>query len=169
MSKTGRVNQPRVNGIENTVSLSIWTSILFPPSQEVDTLIILEETLLSRPKMVDHPRNGISISLQELSDPDQLTSLSTSTTPVNPTTCNTTAPHQDGGKCSSSKTDTSLTSAMVRRSPFPEAKMKKPNQFGYGTNTREDIHLKFGESSTPTRWEKMLTKRLERLIHSLNS
>jgi hypothetical protein len=58
---------------------------------------------------------------------------------------------------------------MVRRSPFPEAKMKKPNQFGYGTNTREDIHLKFGESSTPTRWEKMLTKRLERLIHSLNS
>jgi hypothetical protein len=169
MSKTGRVNQQLENGIETTVLLLTKISTLFQLSEEVDTLTILEETLLSRLKMVEPPRNGISINLQEPSDPDQLTSLSTSTTPVNPTTCNTTAPHQDGGKCSSTRTDTSPTTRMVRRSPFPEAKMKKPNQFGYGTNTREDTHLRFGELFTFTNKAIMSILRRVREIHSLAS
>jgi hypothetical protein len=167
--KTGRENQLRDNGTETMDSLLTWTSILFPLLEEVDTLTILAETLSLRLKMVEQAKDGTSISLQELLDPDQLISQSTSITPVNPTTCNTTLPHQDGGKCSSSRTDTSPTSRMVRRSPFPEVKMKKLNQFGYTTSTKEDIHLRFGELSTPTRWEKTLTKRLEKLIHSLDS
>jgi hypothetical protein len=51
--------------------------------------------------MVEQARNGISISHQELLEVDQPINPSKSTTQENPTTCNTTAPHQDGGKCSS--------------------------------------------------------------------
>jgi len=43
MQRTGRVNQPLVNGIETTVSLSTKTSISSPLSEEEDILIILAE------------------------------------------------------------------------------------------------------------------------------
>jgi hypothetical protein len=45
MSKTGRVNQKLVNGIETTVLKSTLTSILFQDYQSKDILTILEETL----------------------------------------------------------------------------------------------------------------------------
>jgi hypothetical protein len=69
-------------------------------------LIISEEILCSRLKMEEQARNGTSINHLEPSDLDQLINLLISTTLVNPTTCNTTAPHQDGGKCSSTKDNT---------------------------------------------------------------
>jgi len=114
MSRTGRVNQLLVNGIETMASLSTKTSISSPVLEEVDTLTILVEILYSRLKMVEQARNGTSINHQELSDLDQPTNPLISTTPVNPTTCNTTAPHQDGGRCSSTRVDISETFKMVR-------------------------------------------------------
>jgi len=156
ITRTGRVNQPPANGIEPSDLLSIKTSLLFQHFQRVDTLTILVETSSLRNKMVDQAKNGTSISLQELLDLDQLINHSISITPVNPTTCNTTAPAPTGGRCSSTKTDTSLTSEMVRRSPFPEAKMKKLNQFGYGLNTREDTQHKSGELPTLINYQAVM-------------
>jgi hypothetical protein len=95
--------------------------------------------------MEEQARNGTSINLQELSDLDQPTNPLISTTPENPITCNTTQPHQDGGKCSSIRMDTSPTSKMVRLLLFQEVKMLKVIQFGYGRDTVEDIQHKFGE------------------------
>jgi hypothetical protein len=45
---------------------------------------------------------------------------------------------------------------MVRRSPFPEAKMKKLNQFGYGLNTREDTQHKSGELPTLINYQAVM-------------
>jgi hypothetical protein len=59
-------------------------------------------------------------------------------------------------------TDTSPTSRMVRRSPFPEVLIKKLNQFGYGNNTREDTHHKSGRLSTPTLWVMKLIERRDK-------
>jgi len=102
--KTGRVNQPLVNGIEIGASLSTKTSISFPLLDKVDTLTTSQvETSSLRLKMVEQPRNGTSINLQELSEVDQLTNQSKSTTLENRTTCNTTAPTPTGGRCSSSR------------------------------------------------------------------
>jgi hypothetical protein len=91
-----------------------------------------------------------------------------STTLVNPTTCNTIPPPQDGGKCSSIRTDTSPISRMVRWSPSRIERMKKLNQFGYRIDTRVEIQPKYGRSSIFTNWELMSIKRKE-LINTLAS
>jgi hypothetical protein len=89
-----------------------------------------EEILLSRLKMVDQLKNGTSISLLEPSEVDQSTNPSISTTPVNPTTCNTTALAPTGGRCSSTKVN-HLSILKLRRSfPSRTSRMKKLNQFG---------------------------------------
>ena len=106
--RTGRVNQLPVNGTETGASLSTKTSTLFPLWDKEDTSTMSqEETSVSRLKMAELPRNGTSISHQELSEADQPTNPLKFTTLVNPITCNTTQPHQDGGKCSSTRADTS--------------------------------------------------------------
>jgi predicted SPOUT superfamily RNA methylase MTH1 len=70
--KTGRVNQPRDNGIEIGASRSILISSSFPDLERVDILITSqEEILLSRLKMVDQVKDGTSISLQEPLEVDQ--------------------------------------------------------------------------------------------------
>jgi len=151
MPRTGRENQPLVNGIENTVSLSTKTSISSPLSEEEDILIILVEISFLRLRMVEQARNGTSINHQELSDPDQLTNHSTSTTLVNPITCNTTALHQDGGRCSSIRADISETFKTARLLPCQDKRTLKVNQFGYGTDMLEDTHHKSGEFPIFTR------------------
>jgi hypothetical protein len=64
--------------------------------------------------MVNHPKNGTSISLQEPSEADQPTNPSKSNPQVTPNNSNTTAPTQDGGKCGDIEEDTSPTSRMVK-------------------------------------------------------
>jgi len=113
MSKTGRVNQKLVNGIETSALRLMLTSISFQDYQSKDILIILVETLCSRHKMVEQANYGTSISLQELLDPDQPINHSIFTTQVNPTTCNTTAPAPTGGRCSSTRVKTLSISEMV--------------------------------------------------------
>jgi hypothetical protein len=104
------------------------TSISFPDKVSVNISTILVEILSSRLKMVEQARNGTSINHQELSDLDQPISHSISTTPVKETTCNTTAPHQDGGRCSSTAMDTSPISRMVRSFQSRIELIKKLNQ-----------------------------------------
>ena len=107
MPRTGRVNQPRDNGIETGASRSIPISISFPDLERVDILITFqEEILLSRLKMVDQAKNGTSINLQELSEVDQSTNQLIFTTLVKEITCNTTALAPTGGRCSSTKVNT---------------------------------------------------------------
>jgi hypothetical protein len=108
--------------------------------------------------MVDQARNGISISQLEQSEEDQLINPLISTTPVNPTTCNTHQPTQDGGKSSSTTVATLPMSETTRRSPSQEVKILKLNQFGYTTSTEEVIQPKFGRLSIPIIWVKKLIK-----------
>jgi hypothetical protein len=162
--RTGKVNQLRDNGIKSMALRSILTSILFLLWDMEDTSTIFQEILSLRPKMVDQPRNGISISLQELLEVDQSTNLLISTTPEKETTCNTTPLHQDGGKCSSSTTDTSPMSKTVRYSLFQEEKMLKLNQFGFTKDIMEETLPKSGRLSTPMPWETKPMIRLEKLI-----
>jgi hypothetical protein len=146
MSRTGRVNQPPVNGIETGASLSTKISILFLLLDKVDILITsITETLSSRLKTVEQARNGTSINLQELSEVDQSINPSISTTPENLTTCNTTAPAPTGGRCLSIRADTSPTCTARRSLPYLEDRIKKPNQFGYGTDIKVEMLPKSGE------------------------
>jgi hypothetical protein len=129
--RTGRVNQPLVNGTETGASLLTKTSILFLLWDKEDTLITSpEEILLSRLKMVDQLKNGTSINLLELSEVDQSTNLLKSTTLENPITCNTTQLHQDGGRCGSIRVDISPISITVRYLLLVVREMSKLNQFG---------------------------------------
>jgi hypothetical protein len=117
------------------------------------------EILSLRLKMVERARNGTSINHQELSDLERRINHSTSTTPVNPITCNTTLLHQDGGKCSSIRADILKTFKTRKLLLFQEERILKLNQFGYGTDTKEEIQLRFGRSFTPIKWEMKLTRR----------
>jgi len=161
--RTGRVNQPPVNGIENMVLLSTKTSISFPYWEKADTLTILEEISWSSSKMVDQARNGTSINHQELSDPDQPTNHSISTTQEKETICNTTLPHQDGGKCSSTSMVTSPISKTKRLFQSRTERMKKLNQFGLSTDLVEDIHPKDGE--LPTLISSLVLMLIERRVN----
>jgi hypothetical protein len=154
--KTGRVNQPPVNGTEIGASLLTKTSISFLLWVKEDTLTTFQETLLSRLRTVEQARNGTSINHQELSDLDQPTNLSISTTQVKETICNTTLPHQDGGRCSSINLVTSPISRMVRLLASRITRMLKDNQFGQYPEV--DMLPKDGESPIFTR------RMLERLI-----
>jgi hypothetical protein len=116
--------------------------------------------------MVDQARNGISINHQEQLEEDQLTNPLMSTTLVNPTTCNTHLPTQDGGKSSSTTVAILPMSEMERRSPFQEVLIKKLNQFGYSTGIEEDIQLSFGRLYTLITWETKPIKPRE-LIKTL--
>jgi hypothetical protein len=82
--------------------------------EEEDILTTSLETSSSRCKTVDQARNGISISNQEQLEEDQPTNPLISTTLVNPTTCNTPQPTQDGGKSGSTTEATSATSETTR-------------------------------------------------------
>jgi hypothetical protein len=95
--------------------------------------------------MVERVKYGISINLQEPLGLERRTNLLTSTTLVNPTTCNTHQLALDGGKSGSTTAATLLTSEMERKSLSQEVLIRKPNQFGLSTSTEEDIQLRFGE------------------------
>jgi hypothetical protein len=98
------VNQPRVNGIEIGASRLTLISSSSLDLDRVDILITSqEEILLSRLKMVDHLKDGTSISLLEPLEEDQSTNPLISTTLVKEITCNTTALAPIGGRCSSTK------------------------------------------------------------------
>jgi hypothetical protein len=112
--------------------------------------------------MVEQARNGTSISHQELSDLDQPTNHSIFTTLVKETICNTTQPHQDGGKCSSISTVTSPISRIIRSFPSRTERMKKDNQFGHQPELVETIHPKDGESPIFTR--RMLENHTPRRV-----
>jgi hypothetical protein len=109
--------------------------------------------------MVEQARNGISINQLELSEVDQPTNPLKSTTLVNPITCNTIQPTQDGGKSGSTTVATLPMSETARESLSQEAQMLKLNQFGLTKSTEEDIQPKSGRLSTLTRWVMKLIKR----------
>jgi hypothetical protein len=80
--------------------------------------------------MVEQARNGTSINHQELSEVDQSTNLLKFITPENPTTCTTTQPTQDGGRCGSITKDTFTMLTTVRYSQLRIRGILKLNQFG---------------------------------------
>jgi hypothetical protein len=94
--------------------------------------------------MVERVKYGISINLQEPLGLERRTNLWISTTLVNPTTCNTHQPTQDGGKSGSTTAATLLTSEMERKSLSQEVLIRKLKKFGLSTSTEEDIQLRFG-------------------------
>jgi hypothetical protein len=108
--------------------------------------------------MVERVKFGTSIKYLELLDLERRINPLMSTTLVNPTTCNTHQPTQDGGRSGSTTVLTLATLETERRSPSQEVLIKKLNQFGPSTSIEEDIQLSFGRSSTPTTWEMKLTK-----------
>jgi hypothetical protein len=114
--------------------------------------------------MVDQARNGTSIKHQEQSDLELPTNHSISTTLVKETICNTTLPHQNGGKCSSIEMVTSPMSKMVRSFPSRTERMKKVMQFGHQPELVEDtdIHPKDGEFPIFTR--RMLENHTPRRV-----
>jgi hypothetical protein len=144
MSRTGKVNQLRDNGIKSMDLRSILTSILFLLWDMEDISTILQKISSLRLKMVERASYGTSINHLEPSDLEKRTNPLISTTPEKETTCNTTPLHQDGGKCSSSTTDTSPISKTVRYSLFQEEKMLKLNQFGFIQDIEEDKQPKSG-------------------------
>jgi len=114
--------------------------------------------------MVERARNGTSINHQELLDLEKRINQLISTIPVKVTTCNTTQPHQDGGKCGSITTDTSPTSKMVEYSLLRIERMKKLNQSMSKTDLAEETQPKSGRLFTPITWEMKLMIRLEKSI-----
>jgi hypothetical protein len=100
-----------------------------------DTLTWLEETLSSRQETVEIPNNGTSINNHSPSDPDLTTNLGTLEAPVEPATCKSGAPTQDGTKSSHMKDNTSSTSKARKHLMFTQTKMKKEERLLSG----EDI------------------------------
>jgi hypothetical protein len=168
MSKTGRVNQQLVNGIKTMDSRSTLTSILFLLWDMEDTSTIYHQEILSlRLKMVERARNGTSINLPEPSDLERRINPLISSALVKETTCNTTLPHQDGGKCSSLLTMvTCPTTEMVRYSLLRIERMKKLNQSISKTDLAEETLPKSGRLSTP---KILLMIRLEKPITNSDS
>jgi hypothetical protein len=90
----------------------------------------------------------------------------TSTTPVNPSTCNTTAPTQDGGRSGSSKIrinleeDSLSTLVKIERSFLLRIKeTKKPMLFMLKPDMVEETRLNFGRFTILTRWVMKLIRR----------
>jgi hypothetical protein len=81
-----------------------------------------------------------------------------STTLVNPITCNIPQPTQDGGKSGSTTVAILPTSETTRRSLSVEVKIKKLNQFGLTTSTRENIHHNSGRSFILITWVMKLIR-----------
>jgi len=112
--------------------------------------------------MVEKLKNGTSISQPELSEIETTTNPLISITQVNPTTCKSTAPTQDGGRCSSMTMDTLLISEAIKLFPSRIERMLKHNQFGQAEDLEEDIHPKFGRLSILITWEmKLMIRRVK--------
>jgi hypothetical protein len=167
--KTGRVNQLPVNGIRTMVLRSTLTSILFQLWDKEDTLITFQETSSSRHKMVERVNYGTSINHLELLDLERRTNQLISTTLVKETTCNTTQPHQDGGKCSSITMDTSPTSKMVEYSLLRTERILRLIQSMSKRDMVEETHPKSGKLSIPMLWEMKLMIRLVKPITNSDS
>jgi hypothetical protein len=145
MLRTGRVNQLRDNGTENTVSSLILISISFLTMELEDILTTsLINTSLLRLKMVERARDGTSINHLELSDLERRTNPSLLALLENlPVFC-IQALTQDGGKCSNTLINVSLPISKTRESSLSRIdKTKKLNQFSW--IAREIINHKCGE------------------------
>jgi hypothetical protein len=104
--------------------------------------------------MAEALRFGISTSNHLPSEPSTTISLGTSKVLVEPTTCKSGAPTQDGSKSSSTKVNTSATSRKpIDALMFSKVKMMKVRKYRYTIDTTEPT--RDGRFSILTRKERL--------------